>query len=71
MTHFSLCGSGDGSGSKAKFSFGQCCGPDPDVLGLLDPAPDPLVRGTDPASTQILLSSSKNSRKKLNSKVLF
>ncbi len=30
---FSLGGSGDGSGSEAKFSFGQCCGPDPDVFG--------------------------------------
>jgi hypothetical protein len=27
---------------------------DPDVLGLLDPNPDPLVRGTDPDQAKIV-----------------
>jgi hypothetical protein len=35
----------------------QCCDP---VLGLLDPYPDPVVRGTDPDPD------SKNSKKNLN-----
>ncbi len=36
-------------------------------LGLTDPDPDPLLRGTDPVPIRILLSSSKNSKKILDS----
>jgi hypothetical protein len=32
MIQFSLGGSGEESGSEAKFSFGQCCGQDSDVF---------------------------------------
>jgi hypothetical protein len=35
-------------------------------LGLLDPNPDPLVRGMDPDPARILLSLSKFSKKNLD-----
>jgi hypothetical protein len=41
--------------------------PDPNVFGSPDPDPDPLVRGVDPDPSIILLSSSKNSKKNLDS----
>ncbi len=40
-------------------------------LGLPDPDPDPLVRCTDPDPSSDLLQSSKNSKKNLNSLVLW
>ncbi len=53
---------------QVPYTLHQSSVADPDmVLGLLDPDPDLLVKGTDQDPYRILLSSSKNSEKNLDS----